>query len=145
MERPGETMERLHAVRRLLQQCNAAACARHGLSQTEAAVLLYLYNNPGRDSASDIVAYRNLPKANVSKAVDALARRGLLSRETDGADRRRAHLHLTRAAQRVLPELVTAQERFFSLLFAGFTDEERTMYAAMNARIAENAKRNFQE
>ena len=64
MERPGEAIERLHAVRRLLQQCNAAACARHGLSQTEAAVLLYLYNNPGRDSASDIVAYRNLPKAN---------------------------------------------------------------------------------
>lgn len=145
MERPGEALERLHAVRRLLQQCNAAACAQHGLTQTEAAVLLYLHNNPGRDSASDIVAYRSLPKANVSKAVDALVRRGLLLRETDGADRRRVHLHLTRTAQQAVPALVRAQERFFSLLFTGFTDGERAMYAAMNARIAANAKREFQE
>ena len=39
----------------------------YGLSGMETNVLLFLYNNPGYDTASDIVELRSFPKSNVSK------------------------------------------------------------------------------
>ena len=72
-------------------------------------ILLFLANNPGLDTASDIVELRMIPKANVSQAVDTLMRRALLSRQQDMKDRRRIHLTLTDAAQSITAQLRQAR------------------------------------
>ena len=100
---------------------------------------MFLHNNPCKDTASDIVELRMLPKANVSKAVEPLIQKGLLRRTQDAGDRRRVHLILTEDAQKMMPDISTVQEAFVTQLFDGFTSEERELYADMNVRIAKNA------
>ena len=59
-----------------------------GLSRAEVDVLLFLQNNPGCNTAREVVELRGMAKSGVSKAVDALVRRGYLAAAPDGRDRR---------------------------------------------------------
>ena len=68
---------------------------RFGLSLTEAKIISFLHNNPGKDTAADIVELRMLSKGNVSQAVESLIQKSLLEREQDRDDRRKIHLFLT--------------------------------------------------
>ena len=113
----------------------------YGMTQLEVDIVAFLKNNPGLDTASDIVKYRMLPKANVSQAVELLIRRGLVKRRPDGRDRRRVHLELTGPAEAAAEQIREAQGRFSDLLFEGFTDEERRQYQELTGRIAENIRR----
>ena len=74
----------------------------YDLSLTEAIIISFLHNNPGRDTAADIVELRMLQKSNVSLAVETLYQRGYLERNKDAADRRKIHLRLTDQADPVL-------------------------------------------
>ena len=134
-----QSLRHVRGVIRFFDFSEREVCARHALTQTEADILAFLDNNPERDTASDIVEYRMLPKGYVSKAVEALIRGGYLLRSKDGADRRRIHLLPTDAARPVLRELSACREEFQNRLFAGFTPEERRAYESLSARIYENA------
>lgn len=132
-------MYQVQSVNRFYQACMAEVCDSFDLSLIEAAILIFLFNHPQQNTASDIVELRLLPKANVSKAVDLLIQKGLLVRAQDPQDRRRIHLKITPQAQVMLPELLAAQQNFIATLFTGFTPEERALYASLNTRIAQNA------
>ena len=56
---------------------------KHRLSHIEIAIIGFLYNNPERDTAADIVERRMLPKGNVSAGVETLVQKGLLMRRQD--------------------------------------------------------------
>lgn len=62
-------------------------CEKNGLAQTALDILLFLHNNPGRDTAKDICTYRHLKPALVSLYVENLVQSGYLVRETDAHDR----------------------------------------------------------
>ncbi len=141
MIKPSEMLQGVHSIMRLLESSNEAVCNKYGLTQYEASVLLYLYNNPEKNTASDIVDYRRLPKANVSKAVELLINKNLLTREQDSRDRRRIHLKLTQSAGSIITDLTAAMDVFFSMLFSDFTKEELEVGIEMINRIARNAER----
>lgn len=115
-------------------------CERYGLTQIELNILSFLINNPARDTAGDIVQLRMLPKGHVSQGVEALMQKGLLQRRQDTSDRRRQHLSLTERSAPVVREIERCSAQFESLLFTGFSIQERAEYAALNGRIAQNAK-----
>ena len=138
-----QTTELLRSMRCMLKLYEAYAlpvCRANGLSQTEADVLAFLDNNPGLDTASDIVELRMIPKANVSQAVDALMHKALLTRQQDAKDRRRIHLTLTDAAQSITAQLRQARTAYFERLFSGFSPEQAETLRALNARILQNAQ-----
>ena len=91
-------------------------CALRRLSHLEITIISFLHNNPGCDTARDISEMRMLPKGNVSQGVESLIQKGLLGRETDGADRRRIHLTLTEAANPIVEEIEAAKALFLSLI-----------------------------
>lgn len=70
---------------------------RTGLTLGEIHVLLFLFNNPGCDTARDITDLRGIAKSQVSQAVERLCASGLLRRRPDGYDRRLVHLSITDA------------------------------------------------
>lgn len=113
-------------------------CALRRLSHLEITIISFLHNNPGCDTARDISEMRMLPKGNVSQGVESLIQKGLLGRETDGADRRRIHLTLTEAANPIVEEIEAAKALFYQRLFGRFTEEELRFYADMNNRILKN-------
>ncbi len=117
---------------------------QYGMTQLEVDILAFLKNNPGMDTASDIVNYRMLPKANVSQAVELLIQKGFVGRKTDEQDRRKIHLELLPDAEKAMAQILDAQTRFFDLLFEGMTEEERQQYLRLTLQIAENIRRKWE-
>jgi DNA-binding MarR family transcriptional regulator len=135
------TTEYLTTIRRIIRQHDnllKPVSERYGLTAAEMTVISFLHNNPGKDTAADIVELRMLSKGNVSKAVESLIQKSLLRREPDGEDRRKIHLSLLPAAGPITAEIETARETFREKLFQRFSPEERELFDAFNRRLMEN-------
>ena len=117
---------------------------QYGMTQLEIDILAFFKNNPGLDTASDIVNYRMLPKANVSQAVEFLIQKGFVGRRTDEQDRRKIHLELLPGAEEAVCKILDAQSHFFDLLFEGMTEKERQQYLSLTLQIAENIRREWE-
>ena len=105
----------------------------HGLTRNEIDVLLFLSNNPGYDTARDIVELRAL-----SKSVDTLTRRGFLAGEQDRHDRRCVHLTLQSAAGQAVQDAQQAQQDFVLQLYQGMTPEEEQALNRALSRLVKN-------
>ena len=99
-------------------------CKRWNLTQNEMAVLLFLYNNPGRDRAADIVECRGIAKSHVSLAVSNLEQRKILTRHFEPTDRRTSHLALTEHGKEIAREGKERQRAFFQARYDGVGPEE---------------------
>ena len=90
-------------------------------------------------SAGEIVARSSMDKVAVSRAIGRLRDAGLLKRDIDGEDRRRAVLRLTEDGCRVFDALVPLVLQRERDLLEGFTASERETLLAFMARIRRNA------
>ena len=135
MNQAKEFFTMFREVSRLYDSFVSPVKEARGLTRCKLDILAFLRNNPGNDTARDIIEKRCLPKANVSVAVDSLVRKGLLSRAPDPADRRLTRLVLTEAADDVLPDILKAQAAFQEALFAGLSEEEVRQYHRLNEKL----------
>ena len=138
--RKTEFLTNLRQIMRLHDKMLKSICGQYQMNITETAVISFLYNNPGKDTAADIVELRMLSKGAVSQAVESLIQKKLLEREQDTKDRRRIHLSLTPAANPITQEIEKAQKGFRDKVFQGFTEEERELFNEFHLRIQENTK-----
>ncbi|AXY44072.1 MULTISPECIES: MarR family winged helix-turn-helix transcriptional regulator [Halomonas] len=69
-------------------------------------------------TAKKVCAYTNMDKARVSRAIQALEERGLISRTPSPKDQRLHDLHLTEAGQALLAELVPEAQAWEAELVA---------------------------
>lgn len=113
-------------------------CSQYKLTVIEAEVISFIKNNPGLDTASDIVELRMLSKGAVSKAVESLIRASLLERTPDKSDRRKIHLSLTEKAQPVTRSIDQVHKELWELMFNGFSEEEHRLYEKYRDRLFEN-------
>lgn len=111
------------------------------LTSMEADVLLFLANNPGCDTASDMVTLCQLTKSHVSKAVDHLTEQGYITQQRDQSNRRKVHLLLTDAAKPVVKAGQAAQKRFLDVLTCGLTDKDKETTCRVLEIMIENAVR----
>ena len=86
-----------------------------------------------------------MAKANISKAVEHMIRRGLLVRTRDAQDRRVVHLCLTETALCMMPDLLGAAEQYLRGIFADFSPEEMHTFSEFNTRMAANAESRLQK
>lgn len=131
-------LTRSQGLRKLYCSLFTPMLERWALTQLEADILLFLANNPGCDTARDIVEKRHLAKSHVSVGVDALAGRGLLERQLRSGNRKSIHLCLTEAAGPIVEEGRAVQRQYEELLLAGFTAGEREELTRMLEKIGEN-------
>ncbi|MCJ7584611.1 MAG: MarR family transcriptional regulator [Anaerolineales bacterium] len=78
----------------------------------------------GVESVSALAEANRTSRSSVSKAVDALVNKGLVSRNTDAHDRRHVHLSLTGEGERVLSAIYAETEAWLAARFARLTPEE---------------------
>ena len=129
------------AARQLLEGYAAAMqplCRREGLAPNGVDILLFLANNPGRDTARDICTYRKLKPAIVSFHVDKLAREGYLLRQAVPGDRRKCRLVPTEKAALVIAQGRALQERFSRQLVRGLTAEDAAHFERCLTVIGDN-------
>ena len=124
----------------LYDQLVAPVCQKFELTHMEFVVLMFLSNNPGYDTAAQIVRFRRVTKSHVSLAVRSLLERGLLEAEDGKDDRRTIHLSLTLDADPIVEAGRTVQQQFYETLFEGFSGEERQQMSRFMARIDQNIK-----
>ena len=129
---------RSQGLRKLYGQLFAPLLSQLGLTQLEMDILLFLANNPGKDTARDIVELRHLAKSHVSAGVESLAERGLLERYYQPGNRKVIHLRLLPAAEEMVEAGWEVQRRYEGVLFQNFTLEERRQLDELLERIAGN-------
>ncbi|MEG0979933.1 MAG: MarR family transcriptional regulator [Oscillospiraceae bacterium] len=125
---------------KLYEKMMAVVCEKQDISKTELDIMAFLSNNPGKDTASEIVEIRMLPKANVSQAVETLIQKDLVTREQDKNDRRRVHLKLAEKSKTIVDEIHSAQNDYIKVLFMGFTPEELAQFELLNNKILQNTQ-----
>ncbi|MGI6010053.1 MAG: MarR family winged helix-turn-helix transcriptional regulator [Ruminococcus sp.] len=116
-------------------------CEKYHMSLIEAKIISFLHNNPGKDTAADIVELRMLQKGNVSQAVEVLFQKSLLLRRQDQEDRRRIHLILTDQAKPIVEEMERIWAEFEKEIFSGLSQEEKSAFNKVNEKIKENARK----
>ncbi len=104
----------------------AAYFAHFGLSIPEWRVMAVLAANPGL-SAAEVTARTAMDKVAVSRAVAALLGAGRVRRTTAAADRRRTHLVLSPAGQRVYSEVVPMALEYERALVAPLSKRDRAV------------------
>lgn len=140
-----ELMSGFYLVPRLYEKKFTALREKYGVTQLEIDILAFLKNNPALDTASDMVRYRMLPKANVSQAVELLIQKNMLRRVPDQRDRRKIHLLLAPGSDTLLEEILIVQESFMETLFLGLSETEREYFMEVSRRVACNVKQDFIE
>ena len=102
------------------------------LSMVQFRTLAFVDANRGA-SLSEVAGHIGLGLPSMSKLVDALVNRKLLTRELHGKDRRRICLALTSRGKRELNDAYQHTQSFFADKFSKLTDDERTQISdAMN-------------
>ena len=140
MRRATTLLTNMRRIIKLYDSMLKPVCERYSLVPIEASIISFLSNNPGRDTAADIVEFRMLSKSNVSQAVECLIQKSLLERRQDTKDRRRIHLSLTPKSKPITDDIETVRNHFRKQIFLGFTEEEEKQFAWFNERIAKNTK-----
>lgn len=103
-------------------------------------MLLFLANNPGRDTAAELISLRGLTKSHVSAAVAGLAMRGLLARSHRDGNRKTVHLTLLPTAAQVIADGQAAQQQLAQAIIAGFSQQELEVLNEATGRIIENMR-----
>ena len=140
MSRSMELWTGLRSLIRLYDKMLKKVCTEHELSLVEADVISFLRNNPGKDTAVDIVELRGLSKGAVSKAVESLIRKSFLERIPDTEDRRRIHLKLKPEAEPVTEMIDEVKEEFLNTVLGGFTSEELEAHSRFFQRVFDNTR-----
>lgn len=130
-----------HALAKsLYADCLENVCKAHGMTRMELDILLFLANNPQYDTAADMVEIRQLAKSHVSMAVKSLTEQGLLTRHYKSGNKKTVHLRLTEKAAPIVRDGREAQEKFISILYAGFSGEEAQECRKLFCKILENIR-----
>ena len=139
MNNPTQLLVSGQEMKRLYEKQFEGVCQRYQINQNEADILVFLANNPGFDTARDIVEMRMIVKSYVSTSVENLIKKGLLVRIPDENDRRVIHLHLTDKTIPIIADARAEQERFIKILFTGMTADEIKRFETLLAMIFDNA------
>ena len=115
--------------------------AKFSLTAAECDILLFLANNPTRDTAAEIAKIRRIPKSQVSLSVASLSSRGLIIGRKIAGNRKSIHLSLTEEAEPIIDAGMEMQRDFSRMLFDDFTEEEKAEFLRLHAKIADTAKK----
>lgn len=114
--------------------------SKFNLSVSEWRVVVTLGTN-NVFSASEIVERSSVTKVNVSRATKSLHKRGLLKRDINGSDKRRAALRLTDEGKKIHAALVPLVTALEEELLHGLSDQEiKTLHTLMQ-KVRGNAER----
>ncbi|MGN1181798.1 MAG: MarR family winged helix-turn-helix transcriptional regulator [Faecalibacillus sp.] len=136
-----EFIDNITKVAKLYELKMQPVMKKYGLLKIEIDVLLFLYNNPQYDKAKDIVVKRGIAKSHVSKAIDLLYKKGLLSIVTDQNDKRINHLYLLEQASPIIQEGLLCQQSFYQVFYKNMSEEDiqklRYLFQIMNQNVKE--------
>lgn len=126
-------------------QVCAEFCKEQELARTSFDILLFLANNPGCNTARDIVEVRHLKANLVSIHLERLEEEGYLTRDTVAGDRRKRTLHLTEKADPIVTAGRELQQRFFARLEENIDEASKAVFLRTLETMNENMDKLLEE
>ncbi|MFI7419689.1 MarR family winged helix-turn-helix transcriptional regulator [Nonomuraea sp. NPDC049684] len=123
------------AIRR--RQSRRALARQHGAAGPEFEVLDVIEAAGGRLTVSAVAEALNVDQPRASRLVTAAVTAGLVRREADQADGRRAWLVLTDAGAAALAQARQARQAAFASATAGWSAAERAEFARLLTRFVQ--------
>lgn len=99
-------------------------CEANGIQMGEFNILLFLANNPGKDTAMDVHKCGGMKQSMISTLVERLVKGGYLERQPVPGDRRRVRLVCTKKAEPVIEEGQAVQKKFSQYILKGASKED---------------------
>lgn len=116
-------------------------CEKYKLTQMEYEILMFLYQNPHHNTATDIVNSRRLTKSHVSSALKSLEGKEYINRYFETNNSKTIYIELTPLSEPIVKKGLRVQKDFLESLFDGFSEEEKRMCRTFFERICENAEK----
>jgi DNA-binding MarR family transcriptional regulator len=113
--------------------------ARHDVTVSQWAVLITVHRGDAT-TAGEVARYIDIDAGAVSRLVDRLAAKGLMTREPDPASRRSLRLTLTQAGHELVPELAAIADRNDSHFFDSLTPQQREQLEVWIRRLVGEAQ-----
>ena len=126
----------LSLFKKIYDQSLEPVCKKYQLTRMELDILLFLANNPGYDTAKDIIERRRLTKSHVSMSLKDLERRDLVQKEYYPGNQKTAHLKLSSAS---------VQKKFFQTVFRDFNPEDLSRMEGYFERMRKNMQNALKE
>ncbi len=103
----------------------------------ELVVMLVIDQVPGI-SQTRLLPFLQTDKANVTKLLQSMEQKGLITREPDQEDQRNKVCHLTDKGAEQIPRLQEQLKRWESACFRGISQREREQYRRIGDQITQN-------
>ena len=135
----------LSLFKKIYDQSLEPVCKKYQLTRMELDILLFLANNPGYDTAKDIIERRRLTKSHVSMSLKDLERRDLVQKKYYQGNQKTAHLKLSSASIQMVAEGQQAQKKFFQTVFRDFNPEDVSRMEDYFERMRKNMQNALKE
>lgn len=127
---------RMRVVSNAVSHAFAKELAASGVTVAEWVILREMYSGEATMSPSSIVELTGLSKGAVSKLVDRLVKKRLVTREQSSADRRAQDIGLTANAVKLVPKLAAIADRNDKAFFSVLAARERRALTTLLAKLA---------
>lgn len=114
-------------------------CKKYSLTKMELDILLFLANNPGYDSAKDIIERRQLAKSHVSTSIKSLIEKKYIKPTYSQNNKKTVHLILLDSSIEIIKNGQLAQKKFIETIFKDFTPSEKHIIINSFSKISINA------
>lgn len=111
---------------------------KYDLKKIELEVLYFLHSYEKYDTAKDIVNYKCLSKAHVSKAIEGLTDNHYIVTRSDRQDRRCIRLAVTEQALPIIGEMNRIWENMERCIYQNISLEERAVFIEVLNKIISN-------
>ncbi|WP_119728572.1 MarR family winged helix-turn-helix transcriptional regulator [Thermomonospora amylolytica] len=128
---------RVARLHRLLDRALGDNFAAHGLQRGEFDILATLRRSgpPYRLTAGALTASAMVTSGAITNRIDRLAAKGLVTRETDPANRRSVLITLTDEGRRLVDRVLLTHVHLESRLLSGLTPEDRETLTAVLRKL----------
>ena len=114
------------------------AIEEYEFTPCEIDVLMFLFNNTSLDTAKDISKFKGISKSLVSRSVDSLLEKKLISATPDEQDKRIMHLMLSGNASDIVEKLKISKELFSQKVTEGISENDLKTFVTVIQQMLEN-------
>lgn len=111
---------------------------RNKLNWFEANTLLVLSNNKDIINAKDVVNFSKVSKAYVSKSINSLLEKKLISIEVDDSDKRKLKIIINKSANKVIDDLKKSEKRYLENLVNNIDVKEIDEFIKLYKLLGDN-------
>jgi len=132
----------LRIVSNAVSHSFARKLAATDVTVAEWVILREMYSGAQTTSPSVVADMTGLTRGAVSKLIERLLQKGLVTRAEASGDRRYQEIELTAAARRLVPKLASIADENDGAFFSVLTPSERSALKAILVKMAESHKLN---